>query len=151
MKNRLSKLCCVGLLAAFGFGGIAVAQEIPLEKFNERMKEAADKAGLACGKEIDKFCATVNPGEGRIMLCMMAHSDQLSSECGNALLEGAILVGDASNFFQYAANACEADIEKNCANAEVGSGNIAACLKVNQAKVSPQCQEAVKIFQEKFE
>ena len=28
-----------------------------------------------------KFCGQVTPGEGRLVLCMMAHEDKVSNKC----------------------------------------------------------------------
>lgn len=147
MKKRLTNMLCAGLLAAAGFAGNAVAQDMSMKEFETMLKETADKVGLACGPEVDKFCTTVNPGEGRVIMCMIAHSDQISKDCSSALLDAAVVFGDEGNFFQYAASVCEADIEKSCGGIEPGDGKIAACLQENQASVSQPCQEAIKAYE----
>ncbi len=43
----------------------------------------------ACGGDIDRLCAGVPPGEGRIKECMKAHMTELSAPCLDTLL-GAI-------------------------------------------------------------
>jgi hypothetical protein len=43
----------------------------------------------ACAADIDRLCAGVPPGEGRIKACMKAHITELSAPCFDTLL-GAI-------------------------------------------------------------
>jgi hypothetical protein len=39
----------------------------------------------ACATDIGRFCGNVSRGEGRLLLCMQAHDDQLSWRCQFAL------------------------------------------------------------------
>ena len=51
---------------------------------------SAQEAGViarACAGDIDRLCAGVPPGEGRIKACMKAHISQLSAPCFDALLK----------------------------------------------------------------
>ena len=41
----------------------------------------------ACTGDIDRLCAGVPPGEGRIKACMKAHISQVSAPCFDALLK----------------------------------------------------------------
>ena len=41
----------------------------------------------ACAGDIDRLCAGVPPGEGRIKACMKAHISQVSAPCFDALLK----------------------------------------------------------------
>lgn len=43
----------------------------------------------ACAADIERLCAGVPPGEGRIKACMKAHIQEVSAPCFDALL-GAI-------------------------------------------------------------
>ncbi len=43
-----------------------------------------------------------------------------------------------------AQDACKADVEKLCAGIPQGGGRIAACLKANEAQVSPACKQQVQ-------
>lgn len=40
-------------------------------------------------------------------------------------------------------SACEADVQKLCADVQPGGRRIANCLKANQAKVSQPCKDAM--------
>jgi hypothetical protein len=38
-----------------------------------------------CKNEIETYCNDVTPGEGRVLACLYAYSDKLSSTCEYAL------------------------------------------------------------------
>jgi hypothetical protein len=41
----------------------------------------------ACGNDIDRLCAGVPPGQGRIKACIRAHMLELSAPCFDAILK----------------------------------------------------------------
>lgn len=47
--------------------------------------QAAQMIQKACGSDIKKLCADVQPGGGRIMQCMKANEAELSNTCKSAL------------------------------------------------------------------
>ena len=129
MKIRL-----LVLLALLG-GAIAVpatAQE-----------SLVDYVKTACKSELDNFCSTVNPGEGRLMLCFGAHADQLSDRCEFALYQASAALEQAVAAIGYVGRACRADIQTLCPEATPGDGRILECLEKNEAKVSDTCKNAV--------
>jgi hypothetical protein len=42
-----------------------------------------------CGADVDRLCAGVPPGQGRIKACMKAHVSQLSAPCFDTLMAAA--------------------------------------------------------------
>lgn len=40
----------------------------------------------ACAADVDRLCAGVPPGEGRIKACMKAHVGELSAPCFDAIM-----------------------------------------------------------------
>src|ERR1041385_799129 len=40
----------------------------------------------ACGADVQKLCAGVQPGGGRILACLKQHKDQVSDSCKNAIM-----------------------------------------------------------------
>src|SRR3569832_975075 len=54
-----------------------------LEELGTRIKNLEN----ACGEDIKKYCGTVTPGNGRVVYCMQAHEDKISTKCGYNLDE----------------------------------------------------------------
>jgi hypothetical protein len=89
-------------------------------------------ARQACGPDINKLCAAVQPGGGRITACVREHFTEFSEACRNALISGATIT-----------KACAADSHQRCAGIEPGGGRIQACMKDHFAELSELCQKAL--------
>ena len=97
-----------------------------------------------CEKELTSYCKDVTPGEGRILACLYAHSDKLTGQCEYALYDAAVQLERFVAALTYLANECDADLEKFCANIEVGEGRVLKCLDENSSKISARCTQALK-------
>ena len=51
------------------------------------MAQDARTIARACAGDIERLCAGVPPGEGRIKACMKAHITELSAPCFDTLLQ----------------------------------------------------------------
>lgn len=51
----------------------------------ERAVAALTYVANECDEDIDKFCASVEAGEGRILSCLDENSDKIAKRCGQAL------------------------------------------------------------------
>ena len=101
------------------------------------------RAGDACRADVDKLCAGVPPGGGRILACLKANQAQVSPACKQelkAVAEKAKQVGAA----------CEGDVQQFCAGVKKGGGAILRCLASNAASLSPPCAEVVEKAREKL-
>ena len=107
----------------------------------ENLLESVKKG---CQKELDSFCKGVTPGEGRVLACMYAFQDKLSSRCEYALYDASAQLQHAVATLTYVANECADDLKKHCANVEAGEGRLAACLTKNEKEVSQRCKDAMK-------
>ena len=140
-KRLLAALMTV--TAAFVVTPTAYAQSDMAKSAIAKAEAVLGKLKSACGADIGKFCSMVTPGEGRIMLCMMAHEDKISDKCFSTILD----VGDAIELtvssVKRAAIVCAPDINKHCGNVEAGEGMIAQCLVDNKAKLSSACRGEV--------
>src|SRR5215467_6387196 len=47
----------------------------------DRVAAGVQAVERACASDINKFCPNVTRGEGRVLICMQAHDDQLSRIC----------------------------------------------------------------------
>ena len=142
---------CLSIALAFGlFSSLpahAAEETEALAKFIKSMDEISDDVRGSCEADAKKFCSTVNPGEGRLLNCALAHEDQISNDCAEALFDAYVELGDRVHNLQFAVEACEADIEKTCSSVEAGEGRIAQCLIDNKTKISEPCQDAVAEFE----
>src|SRR5262249_963336 len=93
----------------------------------------------ACATDIDKFCGKVSRGEGRVLLCMQAHDDQLSVRCQFALYRASRNLDRALSRVERIADACWNDIETQCAN----SHRIGQCVINKGSSLSKSCQAMV--------
>jgi sporulation protein YlmC with PRC-barrel domain len=107
----------------------------------DRVAAAIDSIQGACASDIDKFCGNVTRGEGRVLLCMQAHDDQLGFRCQFALYRASRKMGRALNRVERIADACWSDIQAHCANAE-GTG-VAQCVMDRGRSLSRACQRAM--------
>jgi len=97
-----------------------------------------------CKQELTDFCSKVTPGKQRVLACLYAHEDKLSGRCEYALYDAAAQLQRALGAISYVVNECKTDLETHCASIEPGGGRLAACIKRNEAALSPRCAQAVK-------
>ena len=145
MKTRLHKLhLSISTAAAIMvFGTAAQAQTDAARQIEARLSAAVKKIEAACADDAKKYCSTVTLGEGRLLLCMEAHEDKISTKCDYAVYEAARNLKGALDRIEEVADACWNDIEKHCANISEGGGRIAQCLAAQKASLAPACQAEV--------
>jgi Cysteine rich repeat len=116
-------------------------------------------AMAACRADMQTLCSTVERGKGNKMRCLIENRAKSSPECQSAILaveaarsekkaektvrraEGSIR-SDGKRGGRMAA--CRADTKSLCTDVERGGGRKLACLKANEAKLSPDCAAVVK-------
>ena len=86
-----------------------------------------------CASDIQTYCSDVTPGRGRIMACLKAHDDKLSSAC---LRHEQAMV----NQFREVRKACHSDVQKFCKDVKPGVGDVMRCLKQHEADLSQTCK-----------
>jgi hypothetical protein len=111
----------------------ATAGQGPLETFMR-----------GCKTELETYCKDVTPGEGRILACIYSHGDKISGRCEYALYDSAAQLERAVAALSYAANECDADLEKYCSEVEAGEGRLLACLEQHDKNVSGRCRQALQ-------
>lgn len=97
----------------------------------------------SCDADISAFCDQVTPGDGRLLYCMAAHEDKISSECAYALYSAATILDELTNTIVYLAESCETDIEEHCAETEMGEGRILSCLDRQRDDLTDSCRTAI--------
>jgi hypothetical protein len=107
-------------------------------------EDIIDAAIAACQPEIDAYCSQVTPGDGRMLACFYAHGDKISPRCEYALYEAATQLEQFVDALTYLASSCWDDLEKHCAEVEMGEGRVATCLLDHKAEVSDACRQAME-------
>jgi len=97
-----------------------------------------------CKMELEKYCKDVTPGEGRVLACLYAHNDKLTSKCEYALYDSVIQLERSLMSLAYVAEECEDDLDEFCADVPMGEGRLLDCIEKNKKKVSKSCLEAIK-------
>jgi Golgi apparatus protein 1 len=105
-------------------------------QLRDRIAGAVEMVESACSADVSNFCGNVTRGEGRVLLCMQAHEDQLSRRCQFALYRASRHLERAVNRVERIAEACWNEIEAQCGDAD----RIGQCLVQKSGTLSQPCQ-----------
>ena len=106
--------------------------------------DVVDIVAQGCKTEIETHCKDVKVGQGRVLACLYAYNDRLSSRCEYALYDAAVVLQRQIAALTYIANECKDDLKTFCSGVKAGEGRILECMKKNQTVLSPRCTEAFK-------
>jgi len=109
-----------------------------------RANDAVDIVAQGCKADIEAHCKGVTPGEGRVLSCLYAYGDKISTQCEYALYDAAAQLQRSVDGLAYAVSECRDDLKAYCSNIKPGEGRIAQCLEKNKDKVSARCKLAQK-------
>jgi hypothetical protein len=104
----------------------------------------------ACKGDIEKLCADVKKGQGRLIKCLNEHSAEVSADCKKAMAERkAARARHAARRAQGRKGggmrpACNADIEKLCKSAVGKRRELATCLNEHKSDLTSECKESVE-------
>ena len=139
MKLTQSVMVPASLLAML----LGSSQVLAQTDLRDRVAAAIETVERSCGEDIAAFCGKVTRGEGRTLLCMQAHEDQLSPRCQFGLYRVSRRLENALHRVERTADACWSDIETQCGDAE----RIGQCLVQKRASLSSACQSTVEAIQ----
>jgi hypothetical protein len=124
----------VVIVVLIGFlSGSAVAQQDLVETISRDCKE-----------EIARYCGSVSPGRSRILACLYAYTDKLTSGCGLALIDSSSELDRTIANLALVAKGCRNDLRAYCSMVRPGEGRLLGCLNRNKDNVTAQCKEALK-------
>jgi len=92
----------------------------------------AQQVAKPCATDIKTLCAGIQPGEGRIKVCIKSHLTNLSQTCEERVLTVAVT-----------GKVCKTDVANLCAGIVPGTGKLRACIKSHIAELSDPCRDAM--------
>jgi hypothetical protein len=145
MKSMMQLRATLGVLSLLAISsvGSASAQTDIAKTIQEKLNAEAAKLEQSCAGDIKKYCSDVTPGEGRMLYCMQAHEDKISTKCAYDLEEAAADVQLHADNLKEAVAACNAEISGVCGKIQPGQGRIAACLFANRLTASKACGDVL--------
>ena len=87
----------------------------------------------ACSADVQSLCKDVKPGGTRLYQCLGNNVAKLSPDCKTYYTN---LQAQVKAIGQQ----CADDIHQYCPTAQQGTGELAQCLKNNQAALTPACR-----------
>jgi hypothetical protein len=97
---------------------------------------SAARADSACLPDALRYCPNVQIGEGRVMTCLQARWNDLSSACQQEIQRIQIRAREINQ-------ACAADVWQYCGNVAPGADRIRICLGANWDNLSSTCRDKV--------
>jgi hypothetical protein len=101
------------------------------------VENRARQINVACSPAVWQYCQGIAPGQGRLLTCVAARWNDLSSTCRDA-------VGAANEKMQRFQTACAGDAARLCPGVTAGGGKIFGCLKLYEDAVSSACRAAMR-------
>jgi Cysteine rich repeat len=93
----------------------------------------AAAADHPCKADVEKFCAGVQPGQGRVLQCLEQHEADLSAACKQKR-------DSFREEMEEIRAACEGDVRKFCSEVRPGGGRVAQCLRQHSNELSDACK-----------
>jgi cysteine rich repeat protein len=95
------------------------------------------RSATPCLTDIEKFCANVPIGGGRIQTCLKEHEKELSPEC-------AARHENLEKEMGRLAASCRYDISRFCWDISPGRGRVGRCLERHRSDLSPVCNDQLR-------
>jgi hypothetical protein len=103
-----------------------------------RFHDLVEEFARACGRDIERLCAEVKPGSGRVVACLIRQQDDLTSSCRPEIER----IQAATQRIAEVRAACKADVDRLCSGAGLDAGPLVECLEANRAGLSETCRTA---------
>ena len=122
--------------------GVLSGTEI-INALDTKVAGIIEKGKQGCAADLEKYCSSVTPGEGRLAFCLTAHADKRTPSCESALAvarsEAEALIDEVDQSIQ----ACAPDIAALCSGTQPGDGRIAQCLLEQREALSSSCGQVL--------
>lgn len=91
----------------------------------------------ACAADIEKFCAGIEHGQGKVFQCLQENRDSLDATCRAQL-------DRTRSRMRKGMKVCRQDVRKFCADVKRGQGRIFQCLKANEDSLTEACKAHIQ-------
>ncbi len=120
-------LVVMALFCVIFFIGAAYAENKPM----------SHPAKNACKADYEQYCQYAAGDKRAIARCMKKNESQLSTQCRTAIKH-------AQARFRKLLQACQHDVQQQCADVQSGNGRIFRCLQQHEDTISTQCRGALQ-------
>ncbi|MBI3557427.1 MAG: hypothetical protein HY074_14275 [Deltaproteobacteria bacterium] len=121
-------------LVALG-GVVAQAQQGTNDDTSDNMRGQFHDA---CSSDIQKYCADVQPGGGKMVDCLNQHENDLTAACKTLKKEAHDRYQAIHERFE---KACGDDVQKFCADVKPGMGRMTDCLSTHENDLTQACKD----------
>lgn len=90
----------------------------------------------ACRQDVDKYCGSVKPGEGKVHQCLVDHQDNLAVACRAETNHLSITAASNVELSPSLGKACAAERQAHCKGVTPGKARVFNCLLANADRVS---------------
>lgn len=99
-----------------------------------------------CRQDVDQYCDTIEPGEGRVHACLRDHRDKISEACAAEELKLEKIESESTDLQPRLNKLCSEERTVFCKNVKAGNGRVFKCLEENMAKpdFSTSCRTEVE-------
>ena len=140
-----SLFLATGLVLAGALVAPRHAESADLESVRSNVKEIVDDLAVRCRYDLEKYCANVTPGEGRLAFCLMANADKRSPQCEYAIFDASRAADKIIAKVGHSISACQSDIATLCSGTEVRQGRLVQCLADQKPALSGQCRDVIDV------
>ena len=89
----------------------------------------------ACRQDVDHFCASVKPGDGKVHQCLVDHQDSLTVACRAETNHLSIAAASNVELSPSLGKACASERQAHCKGVTPGKARVFNCLLANADKV----------------
>lgn len=98
-----------------------------------------------CAGDAKQYCPDVQPGSGRLVICLRQNQARLSAACRDRLAADAL---KARKVIERFGRSCQVDMAQLCAGIRPGGGRLLQCLGEHQGELSTSCQAEMRWYAE---
>ena len=134
-----------GLILVAALVAPSNVESADLDSLRTSVEEVVEDVTVRCRYDLETYCATVTPGEGRLAFCLTAHADKRSPRCEYALFDARRAVDSLIEHANQASESCRSDIAALCSGANSADGRVAKCLADQKPALSKRCSEVLDV------